>query len=353
MQTEPTSATRKPLEAQIDKLAEGYVIESSILSLDALDQANFNFCSSAHGLFFAPGALTPRKQTLLSQEAFDFLKWRGIPGNFLPCPYFRKVSLGSLTVELLPSGMGCGSSFLRIEKGTESLFYAKEWGFHESGALRAAQIKPADTLILEVNHDLLCLSGAAERRELMRFFDTCSKITRAGEWVIAVVPSFGPTQMVLHRLHARGIPTYVDHSGYRALTALQVEMPENEAPPWVGHTRKFSPSEAQSQPGVLLLNKESLKNVKRKHLPEGVWLWLGSDAADHSYVRPQWIDNIAFSETFSTQFKPDLSDLNQLISGVSPQRIVISGLTAASLGQALRRQGHSVIVHAPLMQTLF
>ena len=340
-------------EIHIDTIANGFSIEYPILSLDALDEANFNFCSSVSELFFAPASHAPKRQTVLSQEAFNFLKWKGISGNFLPCPYFRPISLGSLTVELLPSGEGCGSSFLQVRKGNESVFYAHNWTSFESKALRANATKEADTLILRLKQSPQTLSHVASKKELVRSLELIQKISTAGKWAIAVCDSFGPMQIMLNEIYQRKVPSYLDSKAYKTLQWLKIDTNPDELAKWINHPKKLLPNLESELPGLILLSKENLKSIRWLQLPEAVWFWIGEDLEENLIRGPKWLAGISFSETFSIHFLPDMTEIQSLVHELKPSKILVSGEGSEFVAGNLNKHGHHAFSLAPRQQTLF
>lgn len=340
----------------LERVGSGYILENGILSLNSPDAAIFNFSCNPVDVFESTRRQPGQKQTLMSQETFDQIKWKGLPGNFLPCPFFRPISLGSLTVELRPSGAGCGSSLLYAEKKGASLLYAKEWLLTEYSALRGASPRPADHLVLSIDHRPGERTHMRRKKELERFGSTCQAIVQAGSSVVAVSPGYGPSHVLLQKLTELGIPCLIDLTGYKVLEALQLAsgVGSEPSPSWLQKTRKTSQALAKSSdPAVILLTKEALKAVRRTQLPQATWLWVGSDLESHSYARPSWLEKITFSDIFRLDFNPDLQELLKLIDLTSPRQITLQGPYAQDLHQDLEKLGIPVSAHQPLMQTLF
>ncbi|MEY2987590.1 MAG: hypothetical protein RJB13_1111, partial [Pseudomonadota bacterium] len=126
-------------------------LEHSVLALDAKAYGQINFLSNASEAYFS--GKTGGKQLLVSPETHRILAGKLTKAAFLPCAYFRPIMIGNLRVELLPSGHGAGSSFLRVEKKGDSLLYASHWSNRTSSLLRRATPKPSDTLLLKLHCD--------------------------------------------------------------------------------------------------------------------------------------------------------------------------------------------------------
>jgi hypothetical protein len=341
---------------RIEELNDGFLVEYPILSLDLLDEASFNFCSSVRETLFAPMSRAPERQTLLSEEAFNILKWRGMPGSFLPCPYFRKISLGSLTVELLPSGEGGGSSFLHVTKGTQSgtsLLYAHNWSLYSSRVLRAAAPKPADELVLRLRQNPLESSHTQDKREIARFLDLATKLTSAGEWVVAVLPSLGPTQMIASELHSRGVDIYLDSWNFKTTQALKVDEIQEGVQGWIHAAKKLATKPSQDRPGIIILSKEGLRPGKTPSLPNAIWCCFDCDPIGMHTSHLATPLGITFSEHFAVKLCPDITDILALIENVKPRHVTVAGPGATAVTTSLARHGLSSSSAASSMLTLF
>lgn len=355
----------------VDCQGTGFLLEKSILSLDAPDSATFNFISSIQDLMTQAGALSNQRQTLISQEASEYLHGHVSSANILPCPYFRPISMGSLSAELLPSGAGCGAALLRIEKSGHSLLYARGWSLGDSQALRSICVKPANTLLLCPDHDPSTISHVAERRETTRFLELCQRLVEAGTVVTAVVPGFGPLLVLAQALHARGLPVKVDSWGEKILQGARRSTADDRSPSWMTAPERFdriekntkragaSASSPQNASGaVLLLLRPSLKGLRRSQFPERtVWVQVGPSpegaSSDQRPSQPRWMESITYSAHFPISFLPDVIACQELASLVHPNQILLAGQGAASLAPSLVRLGHRTQVMHPFPETLF
>lgn len=355
----------------VDCQGDGFLVEKSILSLDAPDSATFNFVSSIQDLLAQAGALSNQRQTLLSQEAWAYLHEHVSGANILPCPYFRPISLGSLSAELLPSGAGCGSALLHIEKGGQSLLYARGWSLGDSQALRSISVKPADTLLLYADHDPTTIHHAAEKRETIRFLEFCDRLVEAGTVVTAVVPGFGPLLVLSQALQARGISVRVDSLGEKILQGARRSTADDRSPSWMTAPERFdrlekgakrnssSDSYREKTAGaVLLLLRNSFKGLRRSLLPEKtVWVQVGlspeQGGSDHRAGQPRWMESITYSALFPISFLPDAVACQELANMVSPSQILLAGQGAALLAPGLARQGYRTRLMSTFPETLF
>jgi hypothetical protein len=327
-------------------------VEHSVLSLDAETSSVVNFVSSP-GPAFLFGKLAG-KQVLLPDEAYRILAPRFPSTPFLPCPFFRTISLGNLNIELLPSGEGTGSSFLYLQKDKDSLLYAGCWSRTGSLALRKAQPKQAETLFLRLQQNPLSLPQGSVRKETERFIEFAQKILKAQENVVVAVGSFGEAQFLASRLFAAQVPVSCDAKLHRVFKTLEESLPPSEVPRWLKAANRLPQNAAVRQqiPSVILLSRELLLSQKPRMLPQGVWVWLGVEPLV-GYRQP-WLSSLTFVDTFTISLRPDAPEVLALIADVKPSQVLVTGDGATLVVQWLAGRGIPAELFAPpRLQTLF
>ncbi|MBM3382080.1 MAG: hypothetical protein FJY29_06525 [Betaproteobacteria bacterium] len=337
-------------------------VEHGILSLDADIAGHINFLSSALPAFNTGKA--GGKQLLVSHEAHRILAGKMPKSAFLPCTYFRPISLGHLQVELLPSGHSPGSSFLRVEKKNDSLLYASHWSNRPTTMLRRAAFRPANTLLLKLHKDPSALFATSARREQERLGEFCGKLLRAGERVIVVADSAGTAHHIVGLLTELRLPVALDKH-LQILMETESELHPSVAAIQVGSTTSQPPSgrwnqgartqwvDPQStQPAVLILSKDHLLARRQRSLPQGIWVWTGLDA--HLISQCAWLAHLTFAEHFAIQFAPDLSEVEELVRDTQPRHVLVCGEGAQTCVHHLTRRGIDAQVFAPpRLETLF
>lgn len=336
-------------------------IEHSVLSLDAKQHGRINFLSNAAETFFS--GKTGGTQLLVSPEAHRIIAGKMSKAVFLPCTYFRPIVIGNLRVELLPSGHGPGSSFLRVEKKGDSLLYASHWSNRASPLLRKAAPKTANTLLIKLHNDPATLFATTVRREIERFTEFCMKLTRAGEKVIVVVDSWGSAHHLVAALTELRIPVGIDkylqtlfnveHEIHNHTAELLDHTPVNDTPlRWTQGAKTQWVDVNSSQPCVALISKEGMLSRRQRHLPQGIWIWTGLDQPRFMQSTP--VSQITFTEQFSIQFFPDLNEIEDLVKETSPKQVLVCGDGAQTCVHHLTRKGIDAQVFAPpRLETLF
>lgn len=325
------------------------LVEHSILNLEGESPLHLNFISSAAPVYGQKKL--HGKQLLVSEECYRILVKRFPKAPFLVCQYFRPITLGHVTVELLPSGRCPGSSFLRIEKRGESIFYASHWSRRASTAVRKAAFKKANTLLLKLQADPLNIMATNSKRETDRFLEYAEKITGAGESLVAVVDAFGEAQDLACRLFESRIRVSCDPKTYGLMKTINECLPPMNSPSWFNSLRKATPGPAP-MPGVILVSKEYLLHQRMKVLPKGIWVWIGLDKPALAPV--PWLSHISFGDTFLIQNSPDIAEISDLIREVSPQHILMFGEGAKNCVHHFVKQGmHAELFAPPKVETLF
>lgn len=336
-------------------------LEHSVLALDSISHGQINFLSNATETYFS--GKTGGKQLLVSPETHRILAGKMTKAAFLPCTYFRPIMIGNLRVELLPSGLGAGSSFLRIEKKNDSLLYASHWSNRSSSLLRKSSPKPSETLLLKLHSDPSALFATSVRREVERFTEFCVKLNRAGEKVVAVVDSWGTIHHLVAALTELRVPIGIDKHLQALLdtvhelnnpTAHSIDYSRTEATglQWAQGARTQWVEQGAAQPCVVFIAKEALLARRQRNLPQGIWVWTGLDYQLCS--QSQWTSQLTFAEQFAIQFFPDLSEIEELVRETTPRQVLVCGEGAQTCVHQLTRRGVDAQVFAPpRLETLF
>jgi len=322
-------------------------LEHSVLTLDAESSTSVNFVSSA-GPAYLCGKIAGR-QVLLSDEAYRILVARLPQTPFLPCQFFRPIVLGNLSIELLPSGESPGSSFLRVSKHADSIFYASYWSRRSSTAFRKAVFKASQCLLLKLHSNPFTSGGANSRKETERLLEFAQKIVRAQENLVVAVGSFGEAQHLASRFQTVAIPVSCDARLFRIMKTLEASMPPTEVPAWLRGIRKHGANDLG--PSVVLVSKEQLLLQRPRALPQGVWVWLGE--APLGFRQP-WMAGLTFVDAFGVHDLPDSAEIQALVSEVRPSQMLVYGEGAAQVVQWLAGRGVPAELFAPpRVQTLF
>lgn len=112
---------------------DGVHLTGTPIWCDARRRRDVCFVSSAAG---RPGAGASHGQLIATPETLALLGAKGQLG----VPVHRPFTLGTLRLELLPSGRGLGGAALHVDAGTHSVLYA--------GEIRKADVRAADAVVV-------------------------------------------------------------------------------------------------------------------------------------------------------------------------------------------------------------
>jgi hypothetical protein len=331
-------------------------LEHAILALDAKSAGHINFISSV-GPSYCTGKLGG-KQILVSHEAHRILAHKFPKAAFLPCSYYRPIVLGNLHVELMPSGSSLGSSFLRIEKKSDSLLYASHWSKRSTPALRRAAFKQANTLLLKLQSDPSALFATSVRRELERLGEFCGKLIRAGERVVIVADVCGTAHHIVGMLTELRLPICLDKHLQLLMNTDSESSQSNqriqsEAPRWDQGARTVWVDQPTAQACVMLISKEHVLARRQKSLPQGIWVWTGL-LDQHLAAQCPWLGHLNFADSFAIHSAPDLSEIEDMLTEVRPKQVLVCGEGSQTCVHHLTRQGIDAQVFAPpRLETLF
>jgi hypothetical protein len=336
-------------EIYLSSESGGVTVEHFIMTLDSDSTSHINFLSSA-GPAYCKGKISG-KQILVSEEAYRILAPKFPKASFLPCQYFRPIVLGNIKVELLPSGESPGSSFLRIEKKNESLFYAFHWSRQSSSAMRKAVFKPSSTLLIRLQSDPFHIFSSHSRREIDRLIEFAQKMIRAGENLVVVVDAFGESQNLASRLHEALLPIGCDSKLYQIMKIIHDSIPPTQVPSWMKALKKNG-ADCGGMPRVVFVSKQHLIMQRPRTLAKGIWVWIGLDIEVQS--RSPWLANITFADSFAIQNSPDIAEIYEMVNEVKPSHVLIFGEGAPNYVHQLARHGIPAEFFAPpKIETLF
>jgi hypothetical protein len=131
--------------------AQGLFVEGTTLCLEGSSLESLSFLSSPVQPWQS-GKLSGR-QVLVSDDAHEILSKKFPKIAFLSCKYLHPITLGSLTLELLPSGEAPGSSFLLIRKGERSLLYVSHWNPEAHPSIRKPVLRSANRLLIRIESE--------------------------------------------------------------------------------------------------------------------------------------------------------------------------------------------------------
>jgi len=141
------------------------------------------------------------------------------PAGELRVSYGRPFTLGTVRLELFPSGRYLGAAACLVEVDGRRAVYAGALGPPDAAAVAAAEVREAEVLAVDGRQasPRLALPPRAGVWEALRSF--VESTLRAGAWPVLVMPALGAAQEVAHRF--RDLPLAAHPAVARACAACR------------------------------------------------------------------------------------------------------------------------------------
>jgi hypothetical protein len=335
-------------EVGLSSSHEGVVVEASILGLEQQSNENLNFFSSC-----ALAVETKRphgKQVLLSNEAHRLLSWKFPKTPFLVCKYFHPLSLGNITVELLPSGESQGSSFLLIRKGDRSILYASRWSLENCAYLRSAALRKVDKVLFRFEKPF-SHATLTTRHELERLDAVVAQHFANAKSVAFVADPIRDAPRLMPLLLQWRDRVFIDENIAPYLASLAETLPLGARiepfPVWKQSARKI-PRE-----GTILALFTPQGYRKRESQLAGEFE-LVTTIANFNLTAPS--ETVSQAQAFQVAPQPNLADALRVMKETEANEAFIlnNGPAAAQCAQSLRSHGIRVsLLSEPQTSTLF
>ena len=189
---------------------DGLHLKESILWMDAQRSGSLSFLSEATELTRLAGP-----QIITTEESSRILEGLRKKNNPLICQYNRPFSIGSLRMELLPSGHSLGGASLHLACGKSSILYAPVIQTRKVPVHRGVQLKKAGTLILAARSPEPGQSSKSRNREKERFLYDLQSCISENQWPVVFCHSVATAQEVTRLICEQGIPLSVQSHSYR------------------------------------------------------------------------------------------------------------------------------------------
>ena len=288
-------------------------------------------------------------QILLSDEAYRIAVKHFPSLLFLSCHFNAQLSVGNLSLELLPAGDSPGSSMLWLGKRNDDMLFANYWSKKTTSAFRKNAPKRAQTLVLKLRsqHNFAGMRGFSgnygfvpkdlskeQKKETERFVELANKVTKAGENLIVPVDFFGEVQRLAARIAQADaqIPVMYCPRVHNVMSSWRDSLPTSETPAWLNSLVKLDKNSAQHSAAIIFISKSRLLQHGPSEFKEGVWVWLGAEIPNRGYT-PHSLSQISFAECFALHESPDSAEILTLIQEVRPNQVLICG------------EGSSQVVH--------
>ena len=306
---------------------DGIHVTGTSIWCDALRTRDVCFVSSAD-------AVANARHAQLVATA-DTLALLGAPasasGTRLPVPYHRPFTLGTVRLELLPSGHGLGGASLLLEVDGARVLYCNDICPQGGGLGGVAESRPCDALVLGAHYGEPGYRFPEVAELLPRVADFVQETTSVGAAAVLLVGSASKCLDVASRL----------------TDALNQRMPDGVGPTFFAHRSLHEPAQRlrADRPGLPRLRRYPGRMpaghilfwpiARRARLPadDGVRVALVSGSAMDEVARARLQADVAFPWSD----RADHPALMGFIDACRPREIFLTGAHAESMGAQLSR----------------
>ena len=334
-----TSVRKAPPRAFVYR--SGTRISGTVVACDAQGGGDLIFLSNASGLVGeAARVRAARAQVLTTPETLALLGPAGqrLRARALTIGYGRPFGLGSLRVELLPTGVLPGAAALFCEAGDRRVLYAgcARLGSPVYGA-SPGEVRAADALCLDASygHPRFRFVSRAEAEEGARAFVRAMRA--AGRPAVVLCAPLGPAQELAAALAAddwqlRAHRSIVD--GAAAYRRAGVPVPA---------VARFAGRLGADE--VLLWPAAERDAGSLRRLSDAGLVWVSGSAAD-----PQLVAALRVDAAIPYAPAPDFEGLLSYVAATGAREVAVKNGFAEDLAAALRASGRDAYVIGPPRQ---
>jgi putative mRNA 3-end processing factor len=325
---------------------DGMHIHGTPIWCDARRARDVCFVSCAHAISNARhGQLIATAPTLALLDAQAY-------GSQLSVPYGRPFSLGTVRLELIPSGHGLGSASLVADVGQRRVLYAGAVNLRGGGLGGAADVRQCDTLAASASYGDPRFRFPALDEMVARAGDFIQEVTCAGGVAVLLVTSASKAMDVASRLAdvlaarpsgpGSAQPAFFAHRGYA--DAAQRLRPAHPALPRLRRWPGKPPG------GHVLLWPAERRDALPGPLPASSRVALVSGNA----LDAETLAALAVDTAFAWSNQADCDELVHYIETSGASHVFLTGRFAEPLARRLGRPGR--LFHAlgpPRQMNLF
>ncbi len=305
----------------------GIHLKGTELWFDSKRKVPLSFISSANIEKF-----TPPEKILATPETIKFLEKKINKPVVLACPYHRPFALGSLEVELVPSGTMLGSSQLIVDKGEKTLLYSGDINLKNLPTSEPAYTKHCDVLVMKCRYGLREYQFPSFDRSIKNVVEFVDHAMCSNSTPILVVEPLGKAQDIIKALGEDGYKLSLGKSIYKYMGVyenLGIEFGDYsryKASKVKGTIVMISPNETGS---------DDITDIKKKKV---------AVIAESTEVEKLAIKSKYNADSVITLCNhADFKDLLEFVGLVDPEKIYLVEENANQFAQVLKDMGHDAV----------
>jgi len=305
---------------------DGLHLDGSILWFDSHSNGDLSFVSSA-----SQTSTSKVPQVIATEETVKILEARRKRPNALICQYNRPFSIGTLKMELLPSGSVLGGASLYVETNKGRILYAPHLQTQKTSIVRQMQLKKANTLIIGAHHPDPNQSMPNRKREKERLLEVVVKHIENKHFPVVLCQSTATAQELTKFFSDAELPIACHSSIYKVNRIY-----ENYGS-HLGRYTLYSPKYTKDKL-LLFPAEERYTNQLRRPLPEGPILYI-EDTMDTPNTPNPHRD---IDERFFISSTCDGRELREVIAAVAPKEVYVFGPYAKTYAKELKSHCKSI-----------
>ncbi len=303
----------------------GLHLLGTVLWFDAPRRADLCFLSHAH--FARP---VPHRKILTTPITAALVRPRLHKARTLLCPYHRSFALGELGLMLVPAGHIAGSAQLVVEHRAERIVYTGHFSLSSSRCAQAAEIPPADVLILHAMFEPRLRLPPREEEE-SSLVEWVEKVINAGEIPVFLCSETGKSQEIALLLLSRGLSVRAERRVLEACRRVQAVTGID-----LSGVRR---ARSVPKPGEVLLAGPSRTAKARLRRNARVRL---AAASGWSLV-PGFCEREGLDRAFAISLHADFGMLERYLEECSPRRVFLFGPGAGATAEILSRRNREIL----------
>ena len=202
----------------IEYTASSLYIKGSVLWLDAVTKKELSFVSHVDKLFVPHTRIIATKETIAYYKKF-FLK--NEPLNALQMSFFRKFSIGGLTISLYPSGYSYGAAQILVKKDNKKILYSGSINNRQLYYCDEIYYPSADILIMESVYGMKKYNFSGYKQEEERLKNYVNFELKKGNNVAIFISPFEKPQYLIKIFNEFKNPIYLQSKIYQYINHLK------------------------------------------------------------------------------------------------------------------------------------
>ena len=311
---------------------KGIHLKGTDLWFDSGRKRELSFVSSAA----VEGPFNSEK-IIATSETVKLLEGRIKNPAALACPYGRPFSLGSVRVELIPSGSMLGSAQICVEKDGKTIIYTGDICLGNPRTARPAQVRECDVLVLKCTYAAPGYTFPPAEEVVSKIVEFVRGAISAGDVPVLLAEPLGKAPELAKILSDEGFTLSLQKPVYETVKIygeLGVEISNYEA---------FRPGRAEGKAVIFSPGKGAPAGLEK--LPRRRVAVIAEFSADE---KADLMKAHGADEAFPFSTRAGCGDLVRLVELVRPEKIYLAYGHALEFAQALRKKGYdAAALHKP------